>query len=99
MAKEKGEHVQITVVQIKCWDTGERKISHASQSCDPGREGTLHHEGDSSRGWKAVTRSPAEQEGGRGDGRSPHPHPSALKWGCFCLLLREFNAGKVSFEK
>lgn len=30
MAKEKGEHVQIMVIQIKCWDTGER-----NQSCKP----------------------------------------------------------------
>lgn len=28
-----------------------------------------------------MTRSPVEQQGGRGDGRSPHPHPSALTMG------------------
>lgn len=45
------------------------------------------HMGDSSRGWKVMTRSPVEQEGGRGDGRSPHPHSSALTVGLSVCCL------------
>ena len=81
MWQGKWEHTQIMVIQIKClWE--HRREKSASHMIQGGKELCIHV-GDSSRGWKVMTRSPVKQEGGRGDDQSPHPHPSALTMGLY----------------